>query len=476
VIASRPVEPRFIDLVGFARLVPIVLLALAISAIAVVPDLEISAAAVGVIFVVIGTLIRPEFGVMVLLTLVPFSGIFKLSLGDFDLSPTEPLFAVFLVSWGLRSALSHGVRLPSGRYIAPVAALLLLVMASALTSTKLTLTLKEAIKWLEILLVASFVSVYFRQVKTILVLLGVLFVAASAEAMYGMYQFVTGTGPAYFAIGPFIRAFGHFGQPNPFAGYLASVLPLALVMIFVGPSRRYRAFAFVCAGIIGTAILMSLSRGAWLGLVVALMVMLLSWRPSAARVLALFAAVGVVLAILGATNLMPPILAERLGPVAEYFGVFDVRDVRPTPENFALIERLAHWQAGWEMFLDNPILGVGAGNYPVRYIDYSLPGWPDSLGHAHNFYLNMAAEAGLAASLALVWVLVSIMATARAAFRKSVGFSRGLALGLLGATVVFAVHSFFDNLLVNSMAIQIGVFLGLAMMLLDTTSTETLVG
>jgi hypothetical protein len=68
------------------------------------------------------------------------------------------------------------------------------------------------------------------------------------------------------------------------------------------------------------------------------------------------------------------------------------------------------------------------------------------------------------------------MATARAAFRKSVGFSRGLALGLLGATVVFAVHSFFDNLLVNSMAIQIGVFLGLAMMLLDTTSTETLVG
>jgi O-antigen ligase len=471
------VEPGIIGISALARLLPIVLLALAIAAIAVLPELEISAAAMAVILVLVGTLIRPEAGVMFLLALVPFSGIFKVSLGDFDLAPTEPLFAIFLVSWGLRSAAgSHGFRLPSGRYLAPLATLLLLVLASALTSTKLTLTLKEGIKWLEILLIASFVSVYFRQTRLVLTLLGVLFLAASAEALYGVYQFVTATGPAHFALGPFIRAFGHFGQPNPFAGYLASVVPLALVMIFVSPSRRYRVFAFVCAGIIGTAILMSFSRGAWLGLSVALIVMLLSWRPSAARALALFAAVGLILAILGATNLMPPILAERLGPVAEYFGVFDVRGVRPTPENFALIERLAHWQAGWEMFLENPVLGVGAGNYPVRYLDYSLPGWPDSLGHAHNYYLNMAAEAGVAAGLALVWVLGSIMATARAAFRRSAGFSRGLALGLLGATVVFAVHSFFDNLLVNSMAIQIGVFLGLAMMLLDTASTETLVG
>jgi O-antigen ligase len=476
VIACRTADAPSVPYLAFARLILLSLIAFAIPAIAVAPELEMSAAATAVLFVLVGTLIRPEVGIMLLLALVPFSGIFKLSLGDFDLSPTEPLFAVFLISWGLRSAMTHGVRLPRGRYLAPVATLVLLVLASALASTKLSLTLKEAIKWLEILLIASFVSVYFRETRAILVLLGAAFVAASAEALYGMYQFVTATGPAHFALGPFIRAFGHFGQPNPFAGYLASVFPLALVMIFVAPSHRYRVFAFCCASMIGVAILMSFSRGAWLGLTVALVVMLLSWRASAARGLALFAAIGVILGILGATNLMPPVLAERLAPVAEYFGVFDVRGVRPTPENFALIERLAHWQAGWEMFLENPLLGVGAGNYPVRYIDYSLPGWPDSLGHAHNYYLNMAAEAGLGAALALIWVLGSLMITARAAFRASTGFSRGLALGLFCATVVFAVHSFFDNLLVNSMAIQIGVFLGLAMMLLETASTETLVG
>jgi hypothetical protein len=38
------------------------------------------------------------------------------------------------------------------------------------------------------------------------------------------------------------------------------------------------------------------------------------------------------------------------------------------------------------------------------------------------------------------------------------------------------VHSFFDNLLVNSMAIQIGVYLGLIMMLNSTTAAEQAIG
>jgi O-antigen ligase len=476
VIASRIVAERSLDLGAVARFTALGLLALAIPIIAVVPTLEISLAVMGVIIAVVGTIIRPTFGVALLLMVVPFSGVFKLSLGDFDLSATEPLFAVFVVSWALRSSIDHGVHLPQGRYLAPVATLLLLVMASSLASTKLTLTLKEAIKWLEILLLASYVAVNVRETRSVLALLGALFLAASAEALYGMYQFLTGTGPANFALGPFIRAFGHFGQPNPFAGYLASVLPLALAMAFVSPGRGFRLFALACAGLSGVAILMSLSRGAWLGLAIALVIMLLSWRKSAARAIATLGSVALLVGILGATGLLPSVLAERLAPVVEYFGVFDVRGVTPTPENFALIERLAHWQAGWDMFLDNPLLGVGAGNYPVRYLDYSLPGWPDSLGHAHNYYLNMAAEAGAGSALALIWLLSSLIGAARGAFLRSSGFPRGLALGLLGATVVFAVHSFFDNLLVNSMAIQIGVYLGLIMMLNSTTAAEQAIG
>ena len=117
-------------------------------------------------------------------------------------------------------------------------------------------------------------------------LLSTLFLAASAEALYGVFQFVTGSGPASFALGPFMRSFGHFGQPNPFAGYLASVLPLALVCAVTTSHRWFRILSIGCVGVTAMAIVMSLSRGAWLGLMIALVVMLLSWRKSAARAVA----------------------------------------------------------------------------------------------------------------------------------------------------------------------------------------------
>jgi membrane protein implicated in regulation of membrane protease activity len=46
------------------------------------------------------------------------------------------------------------------------------------------------------------------------------------------------------------------------------------------------------------------------------------------------------------------------------------------------------------MFLAHPLLGVGAGNYDPAYARYHVPGWNLSLGHAHNYYINAAAETG----------------------------------------------------------------------------------
>ena len=56
-----------------------------------------------------------------------------------------------------------------------------------------------------------------------------------------------------------------------------------------------------------------------------------------------------------------------------------------------------------------PWLGVGLGGYEIAYSEYRLANWPESLGHAHNFYLNMLAETGifgLAAYLVLCVVLL----------------------------------------------------------------------
>ena len=65
-----------------------------------------------------------------------------------------------------------------------------------------------------------------------------MFAAGSAEAVYGAVQFLTGSGPSFFELQGALRAFGHFDQPNPFAGYLTIILPLAVCMALT-QSERY---------------------------------------------------------------------------------------------------------------------------------------------------------------------------------------------------------------------------------------------
>ena len=111
-----------------------------------------------------------------------------------------------------------------------------------------------------------------------------------------------------------------------------------------------------------------------------------------------------------------------------------------TPENWAVMERLSQWTAGWRMFAANPLVGVGIGNYNSVYADYRLPEWPVALGHAHNHYLTVAAEAGTFAAVAYVVLLVvAVRQTLRGWRTASTPFSRAIGLGALGSIGALAV-------------------------------------
>ena len=72
--------------------------------------------------------------------------------------------------------------------------------------------------------------------------------------------------------------------------------------------------------------------------------------------------------------------------------IFAGVDISPT--NYAVVERIAHWQAALNMAETAPCLGVGLGKYDAIYAEHRLLNWDDSLGHAHNLYLNLLAEGG----------------------------------------------------------------------------------
>ncbi len=422
--------------------------------------------------VVVWSVARPELALYLLAFSVPYESLRELSVGGVTLGSTELLVALLAVAWSLRLATDR--ERPSLR---PAVALALLPMLAAvllatLRATELGAAFKEALRWLELLLVFLAANYLLRAPRQRATMLAALLLAGVSEALLGLAQFVLRWGPESFLTGSFLRAYGTFGQPNPYAGYLGTLLPLALALALVGwfdPAAKKRAWYWALVAallLLVAAFLASQSRGALLGFAAALAVVggLLSRRAMLA-VLGL-ACAGVLLLLLGTFDLLPAAVAERLTQITSYFGVFDVRTVVLTPANWAVVERMAVWQAAWGEFEAFPLLGVGAGNYVSAYPAFAMPGWTDAMGHAHNLYLNLLAEMG-AVGLAsfLVFWLGSLAAVFRAWRAGGAGLSwwqRALPLGVLGVLAQMTTHNFFDNLLVHGLNVQLALLLALA--------------
>ncbi len=329
--------------------------------------------------------------------------------------------------------------------------------------------LPELLKWVE------FVVVYFGAALLIpsrrwkLAVLGALLLAGMGEVATGAYQFVTQTGPEAFTLGRFMRAYGTFQQPNPYAGYLGYLAPVALALT-LGAAAQWRRTR--SRGALATTLLlggasaaliagigMSWSRGAWLGLAAALgAVVALSIRGRRA----LFGAAAVALALWLAAGapFIPAAVSQRLGELDPATAGVDLARVEITDENFSVLERVAHWQAALKMAGDRPLTGVGIGNYGVVYAKYAGPHFYDPLGHAHNVFLNFLAETGVAGlATFLTWWIAAAVAAVRA-IRSRDPLLSALGAGVAGTLVYLTVHNMFDNMFVAHLQLQLALLLG----------------
>ena len=448
-------------------------------AIALPEPFELLLGAAGVLAVV-ATVAQPLVGVPLLLLAVPFGGLARGSSGDSttDLSfgGAEVLVALLGAAWLARGVRHHTISLRAGAVVVAIVGMASLALLSIGYAGDKSLAIKESLKWLELLLALLVVADLAGTVSAARWVMAALFVAGAAEAASGAVQVATGAGPDFFEVGGALRAFGHFDQPNPFAGYLTTILPLAVCMALCRANPRlYRWFAAGAAGLLVVGIGLSQSRGAWLGGLVAAVCLLLLWSRWTRRLLVPGVLLGALGTAMAMTGLLPASITDRLSQTVAYFGVFDVRTVEVSSDNWAIVERMAHWQAGWLMFLDHPWLGVGAGNYPDAYPTYAIGQWLEPLGHAHNYYLNMLAELGVVGGGLLVLLLGlafrELVGRLIQSEQAAAGFWRAVLAGCVGGLIVFCVHNLFDSLFVHSVNIQVGVLLGLGLVAGDRLRT-----
>ncbi len=422
-------------------------------------------------------LLKPVIGLYAIALIIPFNAIARVPLGPASIGPTDLLVAATFFAWFLHAAAfrPRWRRAPLLWFLLPFAIVLLY---STLAARSLEAALPELVKWAEVIII-YWLGMQMLAPRHRLPLALTLLLGGSIEALIGIRQFIFQIGPEAYLLGRFLRAYGTFGQPNPYAGYLGLLLPLGLSLSLwslVSVISRKDAKALKdqtwrvewargallliiagMTGVIGLGIIVSWSRGAWLGV-----------AASTAVVLALSAVwgLGLVLALAAALILAWPVLplsiTGRIGDVLGYFGVWNVRGIPVTDENFAVLERVAHWQAAWEMFADHFWLGIGVGNWDVVYPDYAIGIWEASLGHAHNVLFHYAAVAGIFGAVSYLWLwLGSLWQAFRASLRRS-GLEKALAVGITGMLVHLSVHNQFDNLWVQGMPLLIA--LGLALL------------
>ncbi len=428
--------------------------------------LPLAGLVVGGGIVAVATLVHPQIGLYLLVVAVPFGAVREISVGGMTVGAAEALIGLVLAAWLARMVARRSV----APILPPLTLPLLLFLGAGLLSLpgalSLKFGLKEIIKWAEVLgLYVCAANVLNRRRAQRLVLVALL--TGAAAALHGWVQFFTRSGPEGFMLfGRFMRAYGTFEQPNPYAGYLGLIAPLALSLALEGWQRGERSLGefLVFCGALGTmavAMAMSWSRGAWIGFAAAIAAVSAVRSRRAAAAFAALVAIGALVLMLGSFQLLPEALTQRFTDFLPYVRPFDVRDVEVTDANFAVVERMAHWQAGWRMWAEHPWRGVGIGNYEPIYPAYYIPPWKEPLGHAHNYYLNIAAETGLIGLLAYLALWGAAFWQTVQTIRRTSGWERAVAIGVLGVLVHLSTHNFFDNLFVHNMYAHIAILLAL---------------
>lgn len=203
------------------------------------------------------------------------------------------------------------------------------------------------------------------------------------------------------------RLEGIFTSPNQFGAFCVLFMFVAVGLALGSRERRSRRAAVVATALLLVGLLLSLSRGAWIGAAIGIAYVALV-LPRARR-----AALGFGLPLaLGAaifSSALPnqpqvAVLQERLGSLT----VRSPYDARSEV-----------WAEAVREIRAEPVTGQGPGSFPIASIRSASESSAVFAVHAHNILLNWAAESGIPAAVLLIGFAVALAVLTRAAAKEA---------------------------------------------------------
>jgi len=214
-------------------------------------------------------------------------------------------------------------------------------------------------------------------------------------------------------------------NPNMLGEYLILMIPLGGAKLLAAKGARRKLYYLACCGAMCACMLLTFSRGAWLGLLLAGLAFFVLLRP---RLLFL-----APLAVLALYLVLPETVVSR------FTSIGDLSD-------HSTSYRVNIWLGTLRMLRDGYWLrGIGPGdaafNAVYPFYSYETVVAP----HAHNLFLQITCDAGILGLASFLWVLLRYFRTLCCALRTETdGASRLLQTAFTAGMFGFLVQAMTD--------------------------------
>ncbi|MBU0707987.1 O-antigen ligase family protein [Patescibacteria group bacterium] len=242
-----------------------------------------------------------------------------------------------------------------------------------------------------------------------------------------------------------------FEYPNAVGLYLAPILGIFLGLLAFKNHLFNKVFSSLVIILGVSALIFSFTRGAFLGLLVALIFLgIFSQRK---KLVWLFLIIVIV------AGLLLPLSRDQITSVV-------------TLEDVSADVRTVLWEGSWNLIKANPVLGSGLAGFPAMYDQYRLIKHTELLLYPHNFFLNFWVELGIAGMILMVILLIIFYRTGFWVNCKD--YSPVLSISLLsGMTALFIYGLVEVPYFKNDLAVQFWILFALMALLRYRSKQES---
>ncbi|MBU0707714.1 O-antigen ligase family protein [Patescibacteria group bacterium] len=381
-----------------------------------------------------------EYGFLALVILRPAMDIFselelvKAFNYSFNLSSIVSLLTIV---WALFYFLNHRKTVWRRPLFYPILIFFGLSFASVFYTASVSPTLTEIVRissMFIIYLLASEIIVTKLRFKRWLTALGISLIIPVVVAII---QFITASGLSFADVNN--RLYGTFGHPNALAFYLVLTIGIFLTYYFnQRPIKPNKTF-LLGIGLLLLILLLTYTRGAWIGLAIYLILTGLFWYRKLLLIIS-----GIIVVIM---LIFPTVNQFTFNEYNfDLYQIPIVERLTDDSEESSVDWRIKVWTEMSRKIEDRPYFGYGLGTFPFLR-EQMIKGFFIST-EAHNDYLRLTIEVGIIGLLIyLIILLKNIFNLIKSYINSTYQHNKIWFLGAIGLALAFMFMSFFDNIL-----------------------------